>query len=179
MIINNQSWLSIEDLPNEQWKDIKGYNGLYQISDYGRVKSFVKNKPIILKQTNVTNYLFVNLYDKSKHKKPVAIHRLVAETFISNPNNLPLVMHVDDNKHNNRYTNLMWGTYSDNILDAYDKGLNTRRKTITGTSIVTGDIVEYKSITDASRDLKICVSAIANCLSGRSKVSAGYVWKYK
>ena len=119
--MNNQHWLFIEDLPNERWKDVDGYNGLYQISDYGRVKSFVKNKPIILKQTNVTNYLFVNLYDKSKHKKPVAIHRLVAETFISNPNNLPLVMHVDDNKHNNRYTNLMWGTYSDNILDAYDK----------------------------------------------------------
>jgi hypothetical protein len=179
MIINNQSWLSIEDLPNERWKEIDNYNGLYQISDYGRVKSLFKGKPIILKQTKSSEYLFVNLYDKNGNKKPVAIHRLVGIAFIPNPNNLPVVMHLDDNKHNNNYTNLMWGTYGDNILDAYNKGLNKRRCVIIATSKDGSDVKEYSSITEASQDLNVCVSAIANCLTGRSKSSANYYWKYK
>ena len=100
----------------EIWKDIEGYEGLYQVSNMGRVKSFHNNIEKILIPINKTNeYLFVNLYKNGKNKV-VNIHRLVAETFINNPNPNKFieVLHLDDNPKNNVYTNLKWGTHKEN-----------------------------------------------------------------
>lgn len=97
---------------DEIWKDIKGYEGLYQVSNLGRVKSLgnLQNKKEKLLKTNICNgYYAVYLYKNSK-KKICLCHRLVAEAFIPNPKNLPFVNHKDDNKLNNRMDNLEWRT---------------------------------------------------------------------
>lgn len=88
----------------EIWKDIKGYEGLYQISNCGNVKSLKTNKNLYLSDSK--GYQRVGLY---KGKRIMyAVHRLVAETFIPNPNNYPCVNHKDYNKKNNNVTNLEW-----------------------------------------------------------------------
>lgn len=97
---------------NEEWKDIDGYEGLYQISNYGRLRSFVdKNghKRIIIRkfQKNTKGYLQTRIYKNGKGKT-VKIHRLVAEAFIPNPDNLPQVNHKDEDKTNNCVWNLEW-----------------------------------------------------------------------
>jgi hypothetical protein len=102
----------------EIWKDIEGYNGLYQISTKGRVKSLITNR--ILKPS-IKRYSNVVLCKDNKKKYPT-IHRLVATSFISNPNNYPIVMHKDNNGNNNDVSNLQWGTHSDNNLYAYQCG---------------------------------------------------------
>ena len=181
LLTNSKEWLSLEDLPNEKWKIVNGFNGMYYISDYGRVKSYYKypNGKILRQHIGGNNgYLFVNLYDQQK-RYPKTIHRLVGEAFIENQNKLPVVMHKDNNKENNVYTNLCWGTYSHNIRDGYDDGLNPRRKTILQFDENGVLINEFISITEASNKLKIKISSIANCLSGRSKKAGGYKWEYK
>lgn len=117
----------------EIWKDIKGYEGLYQVSNLGRVKSLgrfhkfpnggiYEIKPRILKNaTETSGYLFVALYNG--YRKQYKIHRLVAEAFIPNPNNLPQVNHKDLNKQNNRVDNLEWCTASENIKHAFKHGV--------------------------------------------------------
>lgn len=112
------------------WKDITGYEGLYAVSDTGIVKSYPKmsggspRKEHILKE-NVkrTGYSTVVLAKDGKHTT-VFVHGLVASAFVSNPKNLPVVNHLDGNKHNNSASNLEWCTYSQNTIHAYEHGLN-------------------------------------------------------
>lgn len=108
----------------EEWKDIEGYEGLYQVSDWGNVKSLDRiitkidgikqfNKSKILKKTEDKNgYLFVALGAKSKNKK---VHRLVAQAFIPNPENKPEIDHIDGNPQNNNIENLQWANRRENI----------------------------------------------------------------
>lgn len=114
----------------EEWKDIKGYEGLYQVSNYGNVRSldrtiytilgykqFYKGKA--LKKTEDKNgYLFVALGSKAPNKK---VHRLVAETFIPNPENKPEVDHIDGNPQNNNLKNLQWANHKENINNSITK----------------------------------------------------------
>lgn len=191
---NSPQWLSLEDLPDERWKDIEGFEGLYQISDYGRVKSL--EKIIVFKNKNGTErevkyctkmlkrniiptagYLFVNLYN-NKLKIPKTIHRLVAQAFIENVNDLPIVMHKDDDKIHNHYTNLQWGTHSENIQSAYDNKLHPNIRSVVQLSKF-GDVINiYDTISAAAKDNNILVTSIANCLAKRSMTAGGYVWKY-
>ncbi len=97
----------------EFWKDIRGYEGLYQISSLGRVKSFYKNK-ILKPRVKENDYLIVSLYKEGKDKK-FYIHRLVAEAFIPNPENKEYVNHKDFNKSNNSIGNLEWVTRIENF----------------------------------------------------------------
>ncbi len=118
----------------EIWKDCIGYEGLYQVSDLGRVKSMErqsigKNNSIrILKEkilecnVDEKGYKFLHLWNKSV-KKRITVHRLVAQHFIENPNGLPQVNHKDGVKSNNVVYNLEWCTSSQNIKHAYDTGL--------------------------------------------------------
>lgn len=106
----------------EEWRDIKGYEGLYQVSNLGRIRSlhriFVRsdgrlhNKPgrTLTPGVNSKGYLFVNLADKLHKATPTRVHRLVAEAFIPNPENLPQVNHIDEDKFNNKALNLEWCT---------------------------------------------------------------------
>lgn len=115
----------IENLPNEIWKDIEGYEGIFQVSNKGRVKSLerVVNsnggvriiKERIRKPQDAHGYLRVRLKNGSTDKN-YFIHRLVANTFIPNPNNLPQVNHKDENPQNNIAENLEWCTHIYNQL---------------------------------------------------------------
>lgn len=119
----------------EIWKDIEGYEGLYQVSNFGRVKSLniikfnqfssYKHKGRVLKlQLNKqTGYMYVNL-SKLKSYKTTSIHRLVAKAFIPNPENKSQVNHKDGNKFNNYVENLEWCTQIENSFHAYQNGLN-------------------------------------------------------
>lgn len=111
----------------EVWKNIKGYEGLYQVSNYGNVKSCDRYvfagagsnhktqhiKERLLSKKGGAKYIQVSL-SKNGKTKPFLIHRLVAEAFIPNPDNLPCVNHKDENKHNNNADNLEWCTYKYN-----------------------------------------------------------------
>ncbi len=100
----------------ETWKDVKGYEGKYQISNLGRVKSFHGKKERILKHANTFGYDFVGLY-KNGNMVAFKIHRLVAEHFVenANPNEFKVVNHIDENKTNNHFKNLEWCTGSKNV----------------------------------------------------------------
>ena len=96
----------------EIWKDIKGYEGLYQVSNLGRVRNIKYGR--LLKYGYVGEYNRVTLYSDSKPDYRM-VHRLVAESFIDNPNNYPIVNHKDENKSNNVVSNLEWCTMTYNL----------------------------------------------------------------
>lgn len=103
----------------EKWKDIKNFEGLYQISNFGHVKSLKYGKEKILKTREFKGYLRVGMYlgDTQKHFR---VHRLVAEAFIPNINNLPIVNHKDRDRGNNHVDNLEWCTVEFNVLHKID-----------------------------------------------------------
>jgi hypothetical protein len=110
----------------EIWKDIIGYEGYYQVSNYGRVKSVTTKlkRERILKANYCgpkRNYIQLDLCKNSIRKKH-KLHRLVAEHFLSNPNNYPLVMHLDNNPSNNSVSNLQWGTHKENLHQMTSEG---------------------------------------------------------
>ena len=116
----------LEDLIGEIWKDIVGYEGLYKVSNFGRIKSFSRRgttKKILKPWINRQGYLIVDLCKNSKSKH-FPIHRLVATAFIQNPENKPEPNHEDGNKFNNHVSNLKWVTKSENIQHAMNSGLN-------------------------------------------------------
>lgn len=113
----------------EIWKDIQGYEGIYQISNLGRVKSLSRiifrgrgkhiTKDVIIKiYVNNTGYYGVNLNVNKTHKS-FLLHRLIAKAFIPNPNNYPCINHIDGNPLNYSISNLEWCTYSQNTTHAY------------------------------------------------------------
>ena len=113
----------LEELPGEIWKDISGYEGRYQVSTKGRVRSLKNGKVTILKLIKGNRgYLYVCLYKNCKSRN-WRINRLVAEAFIPNPLNLPVVHHRNNNHADNNVTNLEWVTDEENRKRAYDDGL--------------------------------------------------------
>lgn len=98
-------WFSLENFKDEEWKDVTNYENLYMVSSYGRIKSLTSKR--ILSFSINRGYAYVKL---SKHgvMKSLKVHRLVAISFIPNPNNLPDVNHIDENKLNNNLSNIEW-----------------------------------------------------------------------
>ncbi len=121
-------------MDKEIWKDIEGYEGLYQVSNFGRIKSLKRTslmgrslKEKILKQSkNTKGYYQVGLY--SKKPKTIMVHILVAQTFIPKPNNKHEINHIDGCKTNNRVGNLEWCTHHENMKHASSKNLFKQRK---------------------------------------------------
>lgn len=181
----------------EIWKDIEDYEGLYQISNCGRVKSIdhmreqlhlygrmvnTNYKGKILKPHNSRGYLRVRLFDRNKSKN-ISIHRLVAEAFIPNPNNYPQINHKDEDKTNNNVDNLEWCT------PAYNANYGTRKKRIIKKQSIPiiqytldGKFVkEYSSIAEAARQTGINLGNICSCCRGNINYShaGGFKWQYK
>ena len=113
-----QIWKSIGEI----WRDIDGHEGNYQISNFGRVKSFKGRKPRILSTCKDSKGYPKATFAENGKAKTYLIHILVARAFIPNPENLPVVHHRDCNPHNNRVENLEWVTYKQNLQYAYDSG---------------------------------------------------------
>ena len=114
---------TLENLDGEEWKDIAGYNGDYQVSTFGRVKRFHKHTPPrILKPQLLGEYLSVALYTGGKMKQH-SVHLLVAQAFVPNPDNKPEVNHIVGCKFNCHVSNLVWSTSSENTQHAFDNGL--------------------------------------------------------
>ena len=112
----------------EIYKDIEGYEGLYQVSNLGNVKSLKRIKEKVLKQKNVKGYNYVSLSNEVIKKK--LVHRLVATTFITNPDNKPQVNHLSGVKTDNNVKNLEWCTASENRIHAFQLGLQIGKKGI-------------------------------------------------
>ena len=172
----------------EVWKDIKGYEGLYQVSSLGRVKSLnYRNtgKEHILKQT-ICMYYIINLHKNGIHKHHF-VHRLVAEAFIPNPHNYPCVNHKDEDKTNNCVDNLEWCTYSyntnygNNIQNISNTQKNDKRKSkiVLQYDLEGNFIKEWPSTREIERQLHILPKNVSFCCRGFYKQANGYIWRYK
>lgn len=136
----------------EIWKDIEGYEGLYQVSNLGRVKSlskkrgFGEQKEKVLKPW-ITNlgYCTVTLY-KNSLSQIKRVHRLVAEAYIPNPENKETVNHIDGNKQNNTVENLEWNTQSENINHSIKTGLVSHSPYVSGAKLNKTQIQEIRNI---------------------------------
>lgn len=154
----------------EQWKDI--YAG-YQVSNKGRVRSLKRNKMLTLRVTT-KGYLQVHLRVDGKDITP-KVHRLVANAFIDNPNNLPQINHINGDKTDNRVSNLEWCTNGQNLKHSYEV---LGRKTVGKEVICVEKNETYSSSKEASCRLGIDDSAITKCCKGKRKTAGGYHWQY-
>lgn len=173
----------------ESWKPVVGYEGLYEVSNLGRVKSLPRKgtKGGILSEnySNSKRYAHVLL---TKDMKPgtKSVHRLVAAAWIPNPDNKPQVNHKDGDKHNNCVDNLEWVTNLENRRHAIGTGLNSatpyaaisanRRKVVAMDS--RGALLEFGSVHDAEKALQVCNQNIIKVCQGQRKTAGGYKWSY-
>ena len=159
----------------EIFKDIEGYEGLYQVSNYGSVKSLGNSKTRkekVLKPFNTTKgYLQVELSKQGKRKN-YYIHRLVAQAFLQNPNNLPEINHKDEDKTNNHVTNLEWCDRKYNI----NYGTLKEKLSKPVICIETGKI--YTSTMEVERQLGYFQTYIASVCNGKRKTAYKFHWCY-
>ena len=163
----------------EIWKDIVGYDGLYQVSNLGRVRSLISEK-ILKASDNGTGYFTVGLHKDGKSKMRT-VHRLVAEAFVSNPNNLPQVNHIDGCKSNNQVDNLEFCDNSHNMKHAYSLGLIERpygRKQRSKRILCVELNRCFIDSIEASKELNINSAHIRDCCRGERKHCGGYTWRY-
>lgn len=171
----------------EIWKDIKGYEGLYQVSNIGRVKSLERTvirkngrkqtirERILKRSANQDGYLQIDLYD-SYGKKRFAVHRLVCEAFHQNPKNKPCVNHIDEDKTNNTASNLEWCTAKENCNHGTR---NARIAKSVGQYTRDGKLIKvWQSAHEAQRLLGYDQSNISAVALGKRKTAYGFVWKY-
>lgn len=161
-------------LNDEIWKDVEGYEGLYLVSNKGRICRILKGR------SDVNGYNTITLCDGNGGYKDAKVHRLVAQAFIPNPHNYPIINHKDECPGNNHVENLEWCTYSYNInyRNANKSRAEKQYKAIYGINIDTKEIIEFSSLTEA-RKHGFNHKAISMCLRGHSKKSQGYYWFYK
>lgn len=173
----------------EIWKNVVAYDGLYEVSNFGRVRSLdryvrhsrSKNNDLVLKKGKILNekdnghgyksvHLTVNRQTEDKY-----IHRLVAQAFLDNPNNCPEVNHKDENKSNNCLDNLEWCTSKYN--DLYGNHTKNTSKPVEMFDLQMNFIDEFKSATEAERITGIRgIGAVCN---GKRHTAGGYIWKHK
>ena len=169
----------------EVWKDIKGYEGKYQVSNLGRVKSLPKRRGrgvgymceemILTQAKHHYGYNVVNLRSNGKGTT-IEVHRLVANAFICNPDNKPQINHANGNKTDNRVENLEWCTNGENQLHKYEVlGCKPFGKPV----VCEESGCEYSSALVAGRCNNIDSSSIAKCCRGKRETAGGYHWKYK
>lgn len=192
----------------EVWAEIKGYEGIYLVSNLGGIKSLDKRVncghgtrvfPGRTRKPNIgpDGYARVGLRNGEGQLKMKLVHRLVAETFMPNPNNLPEVNHKNENKANNSVENLEWCTRAYNNTYANKAVLQTKKKDFkvigekikktfasrkfNGINQLTADgvlVAWWVSIREAERRTGISKHAIGKCCRGNMKMTGGYVWQF-
>ena len=171
----------------EEWRDIKGFEGLYQVSNLGRVKSLnyrrTGKEGILKGKDNGKGYLFVQLYKEGKVEKPL-VHRLVATAFLENPDNLPEVNHKDEKPENNCVDNLEWcshsynNTYNDKAKKAGKKTAEKLSKPVFSVNKESGLIMWWQSAREAERCTGINNSSIIQCCKGKYHSAGNHIWFY-
>ena len=162
-------------MKKEIWRDIKGYEGLYQVSNMGRVKS--KNGLLHL-NTNTYGYKHITL-SKENERKTQTVHTLVAMAFVDNPLNKPQVNHKDGNKENNTADNLEWVTQEDNNRHAINNHLrNVKRVLLVDSN--NNIIKSFNNRMEINEFLgrQVCQDLITRCCNGKRKTAYGYIWRY-
>lgn len=171
----------------EQWKPISGYEGLYEVSDTGLVRSLRFGKKKILSPGRLgAGYLAVVLCKNGKSKKHMYVHRLVAQAFIPNPLELETVNHKDENKLNNNVSNLEWMTQGDNLrygtrLRRISLVLKNRpdvSKPVLQIDKLGNVVKQFPSISEASRQTGIFRQSIVYACGGKNRLAGGFSWKY-
>ena len=178
----------------EIWVDIKDYEGLYQVSNLGRIKTLPRIKrnfnintkqleeivlPEKIRKPQLTKYGYYRVGLTKSHKQIYySVHRLVAEAFIPNPENLPQINHKDENKLNNEINNLEWCT------SKYNANYGTRNKRVSEPQMKKIRCVEtdtvYKSLSEASRVTGVSIGNLSSVCNHRVgyKTAGGYHWEY-
>lgn len=178
---------------NEIWKPVKNYEGYYQISNLGNIRSIERittsknnvNRRYKSRQLktslNENRYVVVVVRVNNVHYN-FKIHRLVAESFIPNPDNKATVNHIDGNKQNNNVLNLEWSTHSENIKHAFKNNLNNNEnqyKPVLQYSKQGEFIHRFNSISEAKKVLKITGGHIGEVCKGSMKTAYGFIWKFE
>jgi len=171
----------------EFWKDVKGYEGLYQVSNYGRIRGldrmvgYRKGKKRCWKGSIKTptarknGYLKINLY-KNNMSVTREVQRIVAEAFIDNPMNKEQVNHIDGDKKNNHVENLEWVTQSENVLHSvYVLGHCIKK---VGQYDLDGNYIRsFKSVKEAGETTGVARCSISNVIHGRRHKAGNYIWR--
>lgn len=180
----------------ERWRDIKGFEGLYQVSDLGRVRSLdrkihvdrrgtrsydIVSRGKVLRQTvrrpeMLGSYLFVGLAKHGKYSQRFT-HRLVADAFLEKVDGKTQINHKDGNKQNNRLDNLEWVTPKENSIHAIKSGLRSWDKL--KKRVVRSDGKTFDSASDAARFMNGSVANISACCLGKRKSAYGFEWRYE
>lgn len=165
----------------EIWKDIEGYEGLYQVSNYGNVKSVERkiwngkgyriSRERVLSPGNVCGYMYVGL-SKNDIRKGYYIHRLVAEAFLPNPCNLPEVNHINEKPSDNNVSNLEWCTCEYNAIYSHGKRVLQLDKD-------SNEIIrKWDSLSQAKREGGFNDGYISSCCWGKRKLAYGFRWQF-
>jgi len=171
----------------EKWIDIRGFEGYYQVSNTGNVKSLTRKVKTLKGRVNVRKgkevakgihpkgYVIVKLSKEGK-QVTATVHSLVANAFIENPLSKPQVNHKDGNKKNNMVNNLEWNTHLENHDHAIRTGLLVQSlpRKIMLTNIISGEVKKFKSIAEAERN-GFHKNGIKKCLKGEYKSHKGYL----
>ena len=153
---------------------IKGFESEYKINRKGQILSLLTDQYASV-SVDSKGYLKVTLH-KDGHAHTKRVHILVAEAFIPNPDNLPVVNHIDGNKQNPAVTNLEWTTFSENTQHAHRTGLI---KKTSNKAVIRSDSTVYATVTQAALENNVCKSAISKALHDPRRTINGYKWSLK
>ena len=159
----------------EIWKAVKGYEGLYEVSNLGNVRGLTANK-VLKPHRNNHGYMKVDLY-KNGNRKRFLVHRIVAETYIPNPKNYTQVNHKDENKTNNCVANLEFcdRKYNSNYGTAQERSAEKHKKAVFCNELNKS----FKSITEAARYTGICLQSISMCCRGKYATAGDFHWRFE